>query len=260
MNIESNKVINCDCLKGISHMVLGGVKIDGVITSPPYNIIRPNSNDRGYDQYKDGMTNESYSDWMVEIINNVDKILVPNGKLIINLSYGAENTECMSLTIAEILKRTNFTLADIIVWKKQSATPNNVSPNRLTRICEFIYVLCRKNELMTFTANKQILSRRETGQAIYENIFNYITARNNDESCPLNKANYSTELVNKLLNVYFKRGDKILDMFGGTGTTVVACINNKIDCYSFELSKKQCEWANERISRETAQMNIFDFL
>ena len=34
--------------------------VDLVITSPPYNIIRPNSIDRGYDLYKDGMSNEEY--------------------------------------------------------------------------------------------------------------------------------------------------------------------------------------------------------
>lgn len=238
----------------------GGVVLNGVITSPPYNIIRPNATDRGYDEYKDGMTNKEYSDWIVSLIKEIDKILVPNGKIIMNLSYGAENTECMSLTIAEILKQTDYTLADIIVWKKHSATPNNVSPNRLTRICEFVYVLCRKNELMTFEANKQILSYRETGQAVYENVFNYITARNNDENCPLNKANYSTEFVKKIIGIYYKRGDTILDPFGGTGTTVVACRQCGIDCYSFELSKKQSEWANKRIESESSQMNIFDFI
>ena len=43
------------------------VKVDKVITSPPYNIIRPNSNDRGYDLYKDGMSNEEYIDWTINI-------------------------------------------------------------------------------------------------------------------------------------------------------------------------------------------------
>lgn len=255
-----NSVINIDCIDGIKQMQRESIMIDGVITSPPYNIIRPNATDRGYDEYKDGMTNEEYASWICGIFNEVDKILKPNGKIIMNLSYGTENTECMSLTIADILKNTCFTLADIIVWKKHSATPNNVSPNRLTRICEFIYVFCRRGEELTFSSNKKILSQRKTGQAVYENVFNFINAKNNDENCPLNKANYSTELVQKIINVYYKRGDVLLDMFGGTGTTAVACINNKIDCYSFEISQAQCEWANNRIENETAQMNIFDFI
>lgn len=42
----------------------------------------------------------------------------------------------MWLTIADILRNTNFTIADSIIWKKKSALPNNVSPNKLTRITE----------------------------------------------------------------------------------------------------------------------------
>lgn len=72
--------MNMDCIDGIMKMIDGGVQIDGVITSPPYNIIRPNSTDRGYDEYKDGMSNDEYARWMISIINGIDKILVRNGK------------------------------------------------------------------------------------------------------------------------------------------------------------------------------------
>ena len=39
--------------------------------------------------------------------------------------------------------------------KKKSATPNNVSKNRLTRIVEFIYIFVRNEDLKTFEANKK---------------------------------------------------------------------------------------------------------
>ena len=48
--------------------------IDLVVTSPPYNIIRPNSTDRGYDLYKDGMSNEEYIDWTLQIFKGFDKV------------------------------------------------------------------------------------------------------------------------------------------------------------------------------------------
>ena len=56
-----NKIYN---EKNIDTMVrMDSKSIDLVVTSPPYNIIRPNSTDRGYDLYKDGMSNEEYIDW-----------------------------------------------------------------------------------------------------------------------------------------------------------------------------------------------------
>lgn len=175
--MELNKIYNMDCEKGLELMITDKNLIDGVITSPPYNIIRPNSNDRGYDEYKDGMSNEQYINWTVRLFDKMDKVIKPNGKILYNMSYGCENTECMNLTVAEIIKKTNFTLADIIVWKKYSATPNNVSQNRLTRICEFIYVFCRKDEKNTFVTSKNILKQRTTGQNIFENTFNFIIAK-----------------------------------------------------------------------------------
>ena len=234
---------NKDCQE-----IMHTLKVDKVITSPPYNIIRPNSSDRGYDVYKDGMSNQDYIDWTVEIFNTYDRILNENGAIIYNMSYGTENTEIMSLTVSEILRQTNFTLADILVWKKQSATPNNVSSNKMTRIVEFVYVFCRRNEFNTFTSNKNVIGYREdTGQKIYENVFNFFNAKNNDESVDINKANFSIDFVEEIINRYVLKTDIVLDNFSGTGTTLIACAENNIKSIGIELSKQQCEHTIKRI-------------
>ena len=256
MEFQINKIYNEDCLMGMRKIPAGSV--DNVLTSPPYNIIRPNSTDRGYDLYKDGMSNEEYSKWTCEIFNEFDRLLKTDGCVLWNMSYGCENTECMSLTVADIIRNTNFTLADIIVWKKQSATPNNVSQNKLTRICEYVYVFCRKSEFMTFNTNKKVIKKRETGQDIYENVFNFIQAPNNDESTDLNKATFSTEFVQKLINIYVKPHSIVLDCFMGTGTTAIGCINSNVNFIGFELSQAQCEYADKRIKTRLKQMSLFD--
>ena len=158
---ELSQLYNGDCVEVMENLVERRITVDKVITSPPYNIVRPNSTDRGYDLYKDGMTNEEYSDWIVKIFNLYDKLLNKNGCIMWNMSYGSENTECMNLTVADIIRKTNFTLADVLVWKKKCATPNNVSANKMTRICEFIYVFCRRDEFLTFTSNKKVIGNRE---------------------------------------------------------------------------------------------------
>lgn len=249
-----------DCIKVMDYLISNNVKIDKVITSPPYNIIRPNSTDRGYDLYKDGMENEQYIEWTLNIFDRYEKLLNKDGCIIYNMSYGTENTEVMNLTVAEILKNTNFTLADIIVWKKNSATPNNVSSNKMTRICEFVYVFCRKEEFHTFTTNKKIIGMREdTNQPIYENVFNFFQASNNDESTDLNKATFSTNFVLNIIDRYVKKSDVVLDNFSGTGTTLKACISRGVRCIGVELSEKQCEYTVNRIKRGI-QTDIFNFI
>ena len=231
--------------------------IDLVITSPPYNIIRPNSIDRGYDLYKDGMSNEDYIKWTLNIFNGFDKVIKENGVVLYNMSYGTENTILMSLVIADIIRNSNFTLSDVIIWKKQTATPNNVSHNKMTRIVEYIYVFCRKGETETFNCNKKELSKRETGQSIYENVFNFITASNNDESNDLNKATFSSELVRKLLKIYAKPNSLVYDPFMGTGTTAKACIIDNHNYIGSELSKKQVDYAEKRIKPYLNQTKLF---
>ena len=252
--MEINKIYNEDCL--LTMKKLKG-KVNAIITSPPYNIIRPNSTDRGYDIYKDDKTNDEYIDWTLDIFKGYNQILEPNGVVLYNMSYGTENTILMSLVIADLIRKSDFTLADIIVWKKQMATPNNVSHNKMTRIVEYIYVFCRKDEFYTFNCNKQKLKERETGQAIYENVFNFITAKNNDNSTDLNKATYSTELVRKLLLLYTKENDLIYDSFMGTGTTANACIIEKRNYLGSELSEEQCKYAEKRLNIRISQPQLF---
>lgn len=244
--------------------MFGGNVANIIITSPPYNTNKKAGQNRTlinthvpkgrrnyvrYDCYVDNLTNQQYCDKTVDLFNAFDKFISPNGCVLYNLSYGSENTECMFLAVAEIIKRTNFTLADTIVWKKKSACPNNCSSNKLTRITEFVFVFCRKDEMKTFNCNKKVVSLRKTGQKMYENIFNYIEAANNDGVCELNKATFSSELVGKLLSIYATKDSIVYDPFMGTGTTAVACKRYGCKCIGSEISEKQVAYAKERVRK-----------
>jgi DNA modification methylase len=159
--------------------------------------------------------------------------------------------------MSDIQKKTPFVIAECIVWKKPSALPNNTNYNKLTRLCEFVFILCRKNEIETFNCYKGVSSKRENGQIMYNNHFNYVEAPNNDEVCPIHKATYSTMLCRKLLLLYSKEGDLIYDPFIGTGTTAIACIREKRNYVGSELSERYCEWANKRIKLEQQQLSLF---
>lgn len=256
--MELDKIYNEDCLKTMEELH----DIDCVLTSPPYNTSRKGATDLSthqcrYENYNDSMTDEEYIDWSVRLFCGFNSILKENGCVLYNVSYSSENTWMLWNMISDIQRKTNFTVADCIVWKKQSALPNNVSPNKLTRICEFVFVFCRKNEFATFNCYKGITSERKTGQTMYKNVFNFIEAPNNDENCPIHKAAFSTILCRKLILLYTKEGDTIYDPFMGTGTTAVACIREKRHYIGSEISERYCEWAKKRIYNETRQLTLF---
>lgn len=245
-----NIIFNEDCLVTMNRSELEN-QVDLVITSPPYNTSRVGDKDiynSRYDQYKDKMSDQEYIDWTIDIFRGFDKVLKKDGCILYNMSYSSENTHLMWLVVAELIKNTPFTTADCIIWKKSNAIPNNRSKNKLTRIIEYIFVFCRKKELGTFHSNKKVMSRIEkTGQANYENVYNYLEARNNDGSNKLNKATYSTELVVKLLDIYGKPLGLLYDPFMGVGTSAKGATEFGMNYAGSELSKEQVEFANQSL-------------
>ena len=238
-------------------------QVDVILTSPFYNTNKKAGKTRTlentsvkngqydyvrYDTHIDNLTNDEYTDYTIKLFNEFERVLNLNGCIIYNLNYGAENTEGMFKAVNGIISNTNFTIADVICWKKSNALPNSCSSNRLTRIWEFVFIFCRKNEMKTFHCNKKITSYRTTGQPAYENVYNFIEAKNNDGSCPYNKATYSTELCEKLLNLYAPKNGIVYDPFMGTGTTAVACKKLGLQYIGSEISKNQCEWAEKRLN------------
>lgn len=85
-------------------------------------------------------------------------------------------------------------------------------------------------------------------------MFNFIEAPNNDGSCNLNKATYSSELVYKLLEMYAGQNKGIVyDPFIGTGTTAIGVLrfnrkyNREYSYVGSELSADQVKYAENRI-------------
>lgn len=249
---------NENCFDSLKRMQEKNFKFDLILTSPPYATSRSkvqtqkamDTYNRRYDICLDSMNEEEYCEWTVNLFNEFDKSLKENGTILYNISYGSENPNAMWMAICGILQKTNFMIAEKIVWKKSCALPNNVAHNKLTRICEDVFVFCRKDEYKTFNANKKVKSvRKDTGQKYYENVYNFIEAPNNDGANKLNKATYSSELCEKLLEIYAKEDAIVYDPFMGTGTTAIACekYSDKMMCIGSELSENQVTHSKERL-------------
>ena len=263
IRVESSTVVdsiyNKDCIEFMQNL---DVKVNCVMTSPPYNTGRPSNSERSrneresrYDVHIDNKSPTEYIEWTLQLFGLFDRILCDNGVILYNVSYSSdgsvnsENCDLVWRVICHIIEKTNFTVADRIIWKKGSALPNNTSSNKLTRIVEDVFVFCRKSEYKTFSCNKEVSATSERGQKYYKNYFNFLEAKNNDGSCNLNKATYSSDLVVKLLSLYCREGDIVFDPFMGTGTTAVGAKMLNMHYIGTEISEAQCKYAKERIEQ-----------
>lgn len=261
MNMELNKIYLESCIDTICRMKNSGIKANIILTSPPYNTSVKQKSDPyhwRYGNYEDFLTNDEYVDKTTNLFLEFDNILAKNGVILYNLSYGARNPSLFIRVINDIIVKTPFELFDTIIWKKSTCLPDNSSPNRLSRITEFVFVFARKEEKNTFQCNKEIMyqSQKKGKHKIYSSILNIIEAKNNDGSTKVNKATYSTDLCDKLLKIYAKEGDIVYDPFMGTGTTAISAIRNGCKYIGSEIDDAQVDFSEKRIAREVKSLAI----
>lgn len=245
--------------------------MDIVITSPPYNtcrkgVLKEADSLKGryhqrYDIFIESKTTDEYIAWSVNLFREFDRVLKENRVVLYNFGLGNDSQTDFGnsdwfRTVCGICEGTAFTVADLLFWKKKCALPNNMSINKSTRIVEPVIVFCRQTEMMTFLSNKKVTSQFEvTGQKLYSPFYNIFEARNNDGSNDLNKATYSTEFVDRLIDLYCpdesRDGWTILDSFIGTGTTAVSAMAHGMGCVGMELSEPQCQYTVDRIGKGT---------
>jgi len=229
---------------------MGNSSIDGIITSPPYNISKKrkdNYYNTGYSEL-DNLTSEEYLKVRVNEFKEFSRILKDKGVICYNISYMHENPILPNLLITKIHEETDLTIADVIYWKKNNSIPFQTSPNKLSRIVEPVYIFVHKDNLTNFKANKEISKVNErTGQLFYKKYDNYIEAKNNDGYKSTLKAVYSTELVRKLIHIYYPNGSIIYDPFMGSGTTALGCIEEDLYYLGSEMKEEHYKVSLNRI-------------
>lgn len=247
----NGSICNEDCFATMDRMISENTKVDTILTSPPYNMTHRKGGyaDTGrYDVYVDWKTEEEYIDWSINLFNKFDQILNENRVVIYNFSYSIENPSLPYKLVTEIVRNTNFDVIDTIIWKKKCGLPFPANGKRLSRNWEFVFVFARKNEMNTYVNNRRVKSiNQKTNQQYYEVSYNFVEAANNDGKCPYNQATYSSELCDKLLDIYTRDGWVVYDPFIGSGTTAVSCKKRNLDFIGSEISKNQCEFAINRL-------------
>ncbi len=243
-------------------------RIDGVITSPPYNLGALNPHDSAANTiYQDQLAPQAYVDWIVSLFSRLEPLVKPGGVVCFNMSYGTYSARYKGLRNEDpgvlpfqvacgVAARTPWTVVDTIAWKKSNAWLINTSKQSLTRVCEFVFVFARKAERASFHTNKPF-SHKTRNVAFYkcstpqgQRFENFVEAKSADKDTKGHKYPcFSTQLVHKLSQLYFAPGATILDPFSGLGTTALACITEDRHAVGIELNPQSHAAAIQRLVR-----------
>lgn len=201
--------------------LIGGVQIDMIFTDPPY----------GY-EYKSGYNN-------YEMLKNDDKILDFIPAVIPFLRDCAIYSFCGWQTIEkwiEYFKNTPLKLKNMIVWKK-----NNWSMGDLECAYAGQYEIC----LFLNYGKKELLGKRDTD--IWE--FDREPSKLHPTMKPIKMIGYALEKSSL-------KNENVLDLFGGSGSTLIACEQLDRNCFMMELDPHYVDVIIERWEKFTGQKAV----
>lgn len=225
-----NILFNGDCLDVIDKLIESGVKVDAIITDPPYNIARDNNFDTM------GRKGIDFGDWdkgfnQLEWLDRIPKILSKDGSVFIfndwkNLGDIARKCESIGLVIK-----------DIVRWEKQNPMPRNRDRRYITD-CEYAIWLTNKNAKWVFNRIDEKYQRPK---------LTYPIVGGNE------KTEHTTQkpisLMEDIIRIHTNNNNIVLDPFMGSGTTGIACKNLQRNFIGIELDEKYFNIAKNRIDK-----------
>lgn len=203
-------------------MLMGGQKADITIQSPPYNVGKtPNGNDQKYANDSDDKSDSDY----LRLIEETTKNAILNSVFsFINIQSLAGN----KFTLIEYLAVLKDWFCDYIIWDKMQAEPA-MGENVLNSRFEFVYVFGEG-------AKRRIGVKKFRGNL--ENMI-FIKSRQDKEFAKVHKATYPVAFAAYFIENFSVQS--VLDLFGGTGTSMIASDKLNRKSYLQELDPKYCD-------------------
>ena len=268
----SYNILHGDCFDLIKDM--DDNSVDLVITSPPYADIV------NYGKNISVKKPKEYVDWILPLFKDIHRVLKPSGSFILNINDNCSNG-LRNPFIYELIyrsgKETKLKFYDTYIWHKMNGIPNG-GKKRFRNTTEFIFHFVKDQKQLKFymdrvmeEPNPSYVKRlvtpvndfgtvingerirkpkkvRDTGLVRPDNVFRFPTAGASRDNTIRHPAPYHKELPTYFINLLTDKGDTILDVFSGIGTTGLGCEDRNY--IGMELNEKYAEFSKKRLSGE----------
>ena len=211
--------------------LMNGEKADIAFTSPPYGESKSaglrdhyvKGADRRQSLYKDHA--DTICGWLKLIEDAFENMCHWSDVQFLNIQMLANNKR----DLITFLSANVSHLCDVIVWDKQKAPPQ-MEPNILNNEFEFIFIFADENASRSipfseFHGNMNNVIRLSVGQ---------------NEFADVHRAVFPIALPAEIIKIASK-AETVLDLFGGTGTTLMACEQLDRRCFMMEISEHYCD-------------------
>ena len=211
--------------------LMNGEKADISFTSPPYNAgTTPTEIKMGktskYANDSDNKTETEYLNLLVDFTNNT----------LLHSDYSFVNIQSLSgnkTALIDFLYEMKSYYADTLIWQKQNAQPA-MAENVLNSQFEYIHVFSHK-------ANRAIGTKQFRGTL--SNVLDI--SKQNKNGVKEHNATFPIDFAAHFVQNFCEKS--VVDLFLGSGTTMVASHQLKRKCYGMELDPKYCQVIVDRM-------------
>jgi len=212
--------------------LMNGEKADMVFTDPPYNINYGNIKHPKFkvrDIENDNMSKNDFKSFVQGFVSNIK--LFCDG-IVYCWSGQGEDGRIMFTVLDENLHHSTT-----IIWNKDQFTLGRGKYQNKYEPCWFGWV----NSGKTFTNDRTLT-----------NVWDYKRPQRSD----LHPTMKPIELCENALNHASKKGNKVLDLFLGSGSTMVAAHQLNRKCYGMELDPKYCQVIVDRMMKLDSALEV----
>ncbi|HHT23201.1 MAG TPA: DNA modification methylase [Bacteroidales bacterium] len=220
--------------------LMNGEKAEISFTSPPYNAgktpteVKMGKNSK-YANDNDNKTETEYLNLLVDFTNNT----------LLFSEYSFVNIQSLSgnkTALIDFLYNMKSFYADTLIWQKQNAQPA-MAENVLNSQFEYIHVFSHK-------ANRHIGTKKFRGTL--SNVLDI--SKQNKNAVKEHNATFPVDFAAHFVSNFCELS--VLDLFLGSGTTMVAAHQLKRKCYGMELDPKYCDVIINRMIKLDPDLRI----
>ncbi|WP_104747766.1 DNA-methyltransferase [Helicobacter cetorum] len=227
------QIYNANAFEIIKDFKQQNLKVDAIITDPPYNISVKNNFSTLKSAKRQGI---DFGEWdknfkLLEWIKHYAPLVSKNGCMVIFCSYRFISY------IATFLEENGLIVKDFIQWVKTNPMPRNTN-RRYVQDSEFALWAVKKGAKWTF--NKPSSEKYLRPLILKSPVVSGIERTKH----PTQK---SLALMEKIISIHTKANDIVLDPFMGSGTTGLACKNLGRKFIGIELEKEYFSIAQKRL-------------
>lgn len=223
-----------DCTKILDDLIAEGVKVDLIITSPPYNLGFENRTSGDlvvkYNEYHDTMDYDEYESWQISILNKCYELLSDRGLIYYN--HKERHIKGKFFHPINLIQKSKIQPLQTIIWNRVGGINFNIG--RYVNSYESI-IVGYKNEKEYMKIDKESEKHLDVWDI-------------HPHKSYMQMATFPPELPERIIKGYMHYSNlKVLDPYLGSGTTGLVCNKLGVDFIGIEIDELYYNNACKRI-------------